>query len=56
MPKKEAMKAELDMMVTNQIIAPVTEPTNCLSGVLAVPKKDGSVPDLPASQRFEQCN
>ena len=27
-PKKEAMKAELDKMVTNQIIVPVTEPTD----------------------------
>lgn len=28
LPKKEAMKTELDKMMTNQIIAPVTEPTN----------------------------
>lgn len=42
------MKAELDKMVTSQIIAPVTEPTDWVSklvfsSVLAVPKKDGSV-------------
>ena len=42
-PNKEAMKSELDKMVTNQIIVPVTEPTNWVSSVLAVPKKDGSV-------------
>ena len=47
-PKKEAMKAELDKMVTSQIIAPVTEPadwvsTRLSSSVLAVPKNDGSV-------------
>ena len=42
-PKKEAMKAELDKMMTNQIIVPVTEPTDWVSSVLAVPKKDGSV-------------
>ena len=30
-------------MVTNQIIVPVTEPTDWVSSVLAVPKKDGSV-------------
>ena len=30
-------------MVLNQIIAPVTEPTDWVSSVLAVPKKDGSV-------------
>ena len=38
-PKKEAMKEELEKMVTNQIIVPVTEPTDWVSSVLAVPKK-----------------
>ena len=42
-PKKDAMKAELENLVSNQIIAPVTEPTNWVSSVLAVPKKDGSI-------------
>ena len=41
--KKEAMKAELDKMVNNQIIAPVTEQTDWVSSVLSVPKKYGSV-------------
>ena len=31
LPKKEAMKTELDKIMTNQIIAPVTEhPIRCL--------------------------
>ena len=42
-PKKEAMKTELDKMVADKIIIPVTEPTDWVSSVLAVPKKDGSV-------------
>ena len=42
-PKKEAMKTELDKMVSKEIITPVTEPTDWVSSVLAVPKKDGSV-------------
>ena len=42
-PKKEAMKTELDKMVAKEIITPVTEPTDWVSSVLAVPKKDGSV-------------
>ena len=42
-PKRDAMKAELENLVSNQIIAPVTEPTNWVSSVLAVPKKDGSI-------------
>ena len=42
-PKKKAMKAELDKMVTNKIIVPLTVPTDWVSSVLAVPKKDGSV-------------
>ena len=42
-PKKEAMKAELDRMVADKIVTPVTEPTDWVSSVLAVPKKDGSV-------------
>ncbi len=42
-PKKEAMKTELDRMVADKIIIPVTEPTDWVSSVLAVPKKDGSV-------------
>ena len=43
MPKKEAMKIELDKMVAGKIITTVTEPTDWVSSVLAVPKKDGSV-------------
>ena len=42
-PKKESMKTELDKMVSKEIITPVTEPTDWVSSVLAVPKKDGSV-------------
>ena len=42
-PKNEAMKTELDQMVADKIITPVTEPTDWVSSVLAVPKKDGSV-------------
>ena len=42
-PKKDAMKAELEKLVSNQIIAPVTEPTDWVSSVLAVPKRDGSI-------------
>ena len=42
-PKKDAMNTELENLVSNQIIAPVTEPTNWVSSVLAVPKKDGSI-------------
>ena len=42
-PKKEAMKTELDQMVADKIVTPVTEPTDWVSSVLAVPKKDGSV-------------
>ena len=42
-PKKEAMKTELDKMVAYKIIIPVTEPPYWVSSVLAVPKKDGSV-------------
>ena len=38
-PKKEAMKVELDKMVAGKIITPVTEPTDWVSSVLAVPKK-----------------
>ena len=30
-------------MVAEKIIVPVTEPTDCVSSVLAIPKKDGSV-------------
>ena len=39
-PKNEAMKTELDQMVADKIITPVTEPTDWVSSVLAVPKKD----------------
>ena len=42
-PAKDAMKTELENLVSTQIIAPVTEPTNWVSSVLAVPKKDGSI-------------
>lgn len=42
-PKKEAMKAELDSMVNNLIITPVTEQTDWVPSVLSVPKKYGSV-------------
>ena len=42
-PKKDAMKAELENLVSNQVIAPVTKPTNWVSCVFAVPKKDGSI-------------
>ena len=42
-PKKEAMKTELDQMGADKIITPVTEPIDWVSSVLAVPKKDGSV-------------
>ena len=42
-PKKEAMRKELDKMVAEKIIAPVTEPTDWVSSVLAILKKDGSV-------------
>ena len=42
-PKKETMKAELDQMVAHKIVTPVTEPTDLVCSVLAVPKKDGSV-------------
>jgi len=42
-PKKEAMKTALDKMVADKIVTPVTEPTDWVSSVLAVPKKDGSV-------------
>ena len=42
-PKKEAMKTELDKMVADKIVTPVTEPTDWVSSVLVVPKKDGSV-------------
>ena len=42
-PKKETMKTELDQMVADKIVIPVTEPTDGVSSVLAVPKKDGSV-------------
>ena len=42
-PKKDGMKAELENLVSNQVIAHVTEPTNWVSSVLAVPKKDGSI-------------
>ena len=37
------MKIELDKMVADKIITPVTEPMDRVSCVLAVPKKDGSV-------------
>ena len=36
-PEKDAMKAELEKLVSNHIIAPVTEPTKWVSSVLAVP-------------------
>ena len=42
-PKKKAMKTELDQMVADKIVTPVTEPTDWVSSILAVPKKDGSV-------------
>ena len=42
-PKKDAMKAALEKLVSNQIIASVTEPTDWVSSVLAVPKRDGSI-------------
>lgn len=42
-PKKKAMKREFDKMVADEIIIPFTEPTDYVSSVLAVPKKDGSV-------------
>ena len=42
-PKKEAMKTELDKMVADKIVALVTKPTDWVSSVLVVPKKDGSV-------------
>ena len=42
-PKKEAMKTELDKMVADKIVTPATEPTDWVSSVLVVPKKDGSV-------------
>ena len=42
-PKKEAMKTELDKMVADKMVTPVTEPTDWVSSVLVVPKKDGSV-------------
>ena len=42
-PKKEAMKREFDKMAADEIIIPFTEPTDWVSSVLAVPKKDGSV-------------
>ena len=37
------MKAELEKLVSDQVIAPVTEPTDWVSSVLAVPKRDGSI-------------
>ena len=37
------MKTELDKMVADKIVTPVTEPTAWVSSVLVVPKKDGSV-------------
>jgi len=42
-PKKEAMKIELDKMVADEIITLAIEPMDWVSSVLAVPKKDGSV-------------
>ena len=42
-PKREAVKQELDKLVADGIIAPVTEPTDWVSSVLAVPKKNGTV-------------
>ena len=42
-PKKEAMRKELDKTVAEKIIAPVTEPTDWVSSVLAILEKDGSV-------------
>jgi len=44
-PKKEAMKTELTRWLLDKIITctSVTEPTDWVSSVLAVPKKDGSV-------------
>ena len=42
-PKNEAMKTELDKMVADKIVTPVTEPTYWVSSVLAVLKKYGSV-------------
>ena len=53
-PKKEAMNKELDQMVADKIVTPVTESTDWVSSVLAVPK-DGSVV-LFGSQRFEHCH
>lgn len=42
-PKKDAMKAELKNLASNQISSPATEPTNWVSSVLAMPKKDGLI-------------
>ena len=41
--KKDAMKAELEKLVSDQIIAPVTNRTDWVSSVLAAPKRDGSI-------------
>lgn len=51
MPKKEAITVELDKMMNNQIyiIATVTEPTDCVSSVRAVPSRH-----LPGSLRFDR--
>ena len=42
-PKKEAIKIELDKRVVDKIITPVTETSDWVSSILAVPKTDGSV-------------
>ena len=46
-PKKEAMKTELDQMVADEIVTPVTEPTDWVSSVLAVPSSS-----LPLTKVF----
>ena len=45
-PKKEAMRKELDKMVAEKIIAPVTESSDWVSSLLAILKKGWISPDF----------
>jgi len=48
----DQVKAELDKLVADEVIAPVTEPTKCVSALLVVQKPEGQGVRICIDQKF----
>ena len=53
---RDRLKEVLDRLVTQGIIAPVTQLTPWINSIVVVPKKDGSFANLPGTIRPEPCH